>query len=316
MPRIQPQGPEVARRIRAAKMFEILPQLLLNSLIAGSIYALISSGFSLNYGLFRILNFAHGHFMMVGAYIFYLFIAELGFGLSLASLFTLGIAFLFSWCTLNVFVTPFLRYHFLLVLITTIAFGHMAEAIISMGFGVNVKSLSAGSLGESIVIGSVYVTPIQIIIIVSAMLLLFALAATIHCSSLGRKIRALSINSHAAESLGINRSRVTSYAYLVSVILAFYAGIVVAYETNIQPTMGMAYTLKAFASMVLGGFGNIWGTVAGAYLLGFVENLSIGLDFGGYSIPASYKDAFAFMIMLLILLIKPEGLFQRKKRSV
>ena len=102
--------------------------------------------------------------------------------------------------------------------------------------------------------------------------------------------------------------------YTTSALLAAYAGVLVGYETNMQPTMGSAYTIKAFAAMVLGGLGNLWGTVLGSYLLGLVENLSIGLDFGGYSIPAGYKDAFAFMIILCVLLFRPQGLFTRHKR--
>ena len=98
-------------------------------------------------------------------------------------------------------------------------------------------------------------------------------------------------------------------------MLASLAGVLVGYETNMQPTMGTAYTVKAFAAMILGGLGNFWGTIISSYVLGLVENLSIGLDFGGYSIPAGYKDAFAFMIILLVLLFKPEGIFSKKRRK-
>lgn len=97
-------------------------------------------------------------------------------------------------------------------------------------------------------------------------------------------------------------------------LIAAYAGILIGYEMNLQPTMGNAYTIKAFAAMILGGLGNIWGTIAGSYILGLVENLSIGLEFGGYSIPAGYKDAFAFAVILLVLLFKPLGLFNSEAR--
>jgi len=95
----------------------------------------------------------------------------------------------------------------------------------------------------------------------------------------------------------------------VSAILAGYAGVLVGYETNIQPTMGGTYSIKAFAAMILGGLGNMWGTVAAAFLLGLIENLSVGIDLGGYSLPAGYKDAFAFLIILVVLLCRPQGLF-------
>jgi branched-chain amino acid transport system permease protein len=103
--------------------------------------------------------------------------------------------------------------------------------------------------------------------------------------------------------------------FIVSVLLAAYAGILVGYETNIQPTMGGSYSIKSFAAMLLGGLGSIWGTILGALILGLVENLSIGLDFGGYSLPAGYKDAFAFVIILLVLLVRPQGLLGTKARS-
>jgi branched-chain amino acid transport system permease protein len=103
--------------------------------------------------------------------------------------------------------------------------------------------------------------------------------------------------------------------FIVGTALAAYAGILVGYETNLQPTMGSSYTIKAFAAMILGGLGSMWGAVAGSYILGLVENLAIGLDFGGYSLPAGYKDAFAFVIILGILLVRPQGLFGVRARS-
>ena len=79
--------------------------------------------------------------------------------------------------------------------------------------------------------------------------------------------------------------------------------------------MGTPYTIKAFAALLLGGLGNFWGTIVGSYALGLIENLSIGLEFGEYSLPAGYKDAFAFMIILVVLIFKPEGIFSKRKRS-
>ena len=294
---------------------EILPQLLVNSLIAGSIYALASSGLSLTYGLLKILNFAHGHIMMVGVYTFYLFSVMLGFGLLGSAGLTILVTIVLSFLFLKVFILPFSRLSFILTLVTTLALSNILEAGVSMGFGVNVKSLSPGTAAQSIEWNGIYITPIQILIIGSAIVLLSILAFVIHSSSFGRKIRALSEEPHGAESLGISKNKTSFLVFTIGTLLAAYAGILVGFETNMQPTMGTAYTIKAFAAMILGGLGNMWGTVIGSFILGLVENLSIGLDFGGYSIPAGYKDAFAFMIILLVLLCKPEGLFSKKKRT-
>jgi len=294
---------------------DILPQLLVNALIAGSIYALASAGLSLTYGLLKILNFAHGHLMMVGAYAFFLVNVQHGFGLVTSAILTFAIMALISVITLLVFIMPFTKYSFFLAFVTTLALSTMLESIVSMYFGVNVKTLAAGMRISSMEFYGVYITPIQIVIIVSAIVLLSLLAFVIHSTSIGRRIRAISEYSQGAQSIGISKTKITFGVFTLAVFLAAYAGILVGYETNMQPTMGHAYTIKAFAAMVLGGLGNIWGTIAGSYILGLVENLSIGLDFGPYSIPAGYKDAFAFFIILLVLLFKPKGLFNTRSRE-
>ena len=295
---------------------EILPQLLVNALITGSIYALASSGLSLTYGLLRILNFAHGHMMMVGAYLFFFWSVDRELGLPVSGLATFACMLSVAWLSLKIFVLPFTRYSLLLAFVTTLSLATIFESAISMIFGVNVNSLSTGADPGSMELWGVYITPSQILIIASALILLFVLAFVVHLTPVGRKIRALSEHKFAAESLGIDNGTVSFVVFLAGALLAAYAGILVGYETNMQPTMGNAYTIKAFAAMILGGLGNIWGTVAGSYLLGLVENLGIGLDFGGYSLPAGYKDAFAFMIILVVLLFRPMGLFNRQNRKI
>lgn len=290
---------------------EILPQLLINALITGSIYALASSGLSLTYGLLRILNFAHGHLMMVGVYMFYLANVDLEYGLLGSALFTVATTTLLAVLTLRVFILPFSRLSFMLTLVTTLALSNILESLVSMGFGVNVKALASAYSSNSLEFHGVYITKIQLLIVASALALLTLVAFFIHCSSTGRRVRALSEDPSGAQSLGISRAKTSYGVYIVASLLAAYAGVLVGYETNIQPTMGTSYTIKAFAAMVLGGLGNIWGTILGSYLLGLVENLSIGLDFGGYSVPAGYKDAFAFVIILLVLLCRPEGLLKK-----
>lgn len=294
---------------------DILPQLLMNSLITGSIYALVASGLALGYGLLRILNFAHGHIMMVGAYAFYFFFVEQEFGLFWSFLCTMAVAAGLGLFTLQAFVLPFTRYSNLLPLVTTLALSAILEATISLGFGVNVKSIPVDG-SSSLEFYGVYVTPVQLFIIASALVLLAVLAYVVHLTGIGRTIRALREHPYAAQSLGISDTNVNRAVFVLSACLAAYAGILVGIETNIQPTMGNSYTMKAFATMILGGLGNIWGTVIGAYLLGFLENLSIGLDFGGFSLPAGYRDAFAYMIILLVLLVRPGGLFGAKARTV
>ena len=293
-------------------LVDILPQLLVNSLIAGSIYALASAGLSLTYGVLRILNFAHGHLMMAGAYAFYYAHVEKGLGVFPAAVVAALCTIILAALSYLIFILPFVRFSSYLPLITTLSLSTLIESAVSILFGVNVKSLST-NLESSYEIYGTYITPTQIIIVTSAVSILVVLAWVVHKTSWGRKIRALAEHGSAAQAVGIS-SRANGIVFVVGALLAAYAGVMVGFETNLQPTMGNSYTIKAFAAMILGGLGNIWGTIAGAFILGLVENFSIGLDFWGYSVPAGYKDAFAFLVILGVLLFKPSGLFGTRTR--
>jgi len=308
--------------------------------------------------------------MMTGAYLFYLFYILIGWGLPLSGIATAVCVALLGAVSLEIFVLPFTRYSFILSFVTTLALSPILESCVSMIFGVNVKSLTIGMEISSIEIWGVYITPVQIVIIASALVLLLVLALVVHLTPMGRRIRALSEHDYAAMGLGISKQRISYGVFVIATLLAAFAGILVGFETNMQPTMGGTYTIKAFAAMVLGGLGSIWGTVAGSYILGLIENLSIGLELGDFvyisvgsiwfaaallslvrwrrggmpellrpwrwlaglfaasaaalvlgslysetSIPAGYKDAFAFMIILVVLLFRPEGLFRSVQRT-
>ena len=295
-------------------MLDILPQLLINALITGSIYALASAGLALTYGVLRVLNFAHGHIMMTGAYIFYFFNVQQQIPVAessiLASLGVTGLGAL----VMAIFILPFSRGNSLLPLVTTIALGSILESLVSMQFGVSVRALPLSDAGESLEIAGVFITPLQLVIIASAVAIFALLGFLVHSTPLGRAMRALAEHPQASQSLGISRASVVFGVFTVSMLLGAYAGVLVGYETNLQPTMGGSYSLKAFAAMILGGLGNMWGTVVGAFILGLVENLSVGLDFGDYSLPAGYKDAFAYVVILCVLLFRPQGLFGSRER--
>jgi branched-chain amino acid transport system permease protein len=294
---------------------DIAPQLLVNALITGSIYALVAVGFSLTYGILKILNFAHGHLMMTGAYLFYFFSVDLALGLPVAALTTTASIALLALVTLVIFIAPFERYSQMLPLVTTLALATILESVVAMVFGVNVKSLDGGAAAESLEIGSVFITKLQIGIIASALMLLTGIAGLMHSTSFGRQVRALSERFVAAQALAIRAPRVKLIVFVLGTVLSMYAGIMVGYETNLQPTMGHGYTMKALAAMILGGLGNLWGTIVGCYVLGIVENFGVGLDFGEYSLPAGYKDAFAYLIILFVLLVRPEGLLSFRRRA-
>ena len=295
---------------------ELLPQILVNALITGSLYALIAVGFSLTYGVLKILNFSHCHLMMAGAYLFYFFFAELEFGLVLSALCSATASIILASIVFFLFIRPFEGRSILLPLVSTLGCATILESLVAIFFGVNVKSLSAGWLSESIEIGSIFVTPLQLLIISTAIIISVVLAIILQFTPFGRQVRAVSERATAAESIGITPVRVRFTVFSAAVLLTILGGILVGFESNLTPTMGQSFILKAVAASVLGGLGNVWGTLAGSFILGFIENIAVGIDIGGFSLPASYKDSFAFFVILFVLLLRPNGIFSMRRRSV
>ena len=243
-------------------------------------------------------------------------ISDLGFALPTAVVLTSAGMLILAALTLSCFVRPFLSHSALLPFVTTLALATMLESGVSMIFGVNVRSFAISGAVTSYEIAGIFITPVQLGIIASAVVILSLLAVTIHCTGFGRQIRAISEAPWAAATLGVNLRAVQFWGFAVASVLAALGGVMAGVETNIQPTMGGVYTIKIFAAMTLGGLGNVWGTVLGSYILGLVENLAVGVEIGGVSIPSGYKDAFAFMVILVVLLVRPQGLFSSARREV
>lgn len=296
-------------------MVHILPQLLVNALITGSIYAIAATGLVLTFGVLRVVNFAHGHLMMAGAYLFLFFHVHSGLPLPSAAACTLGAMAVCGALSLFFFILPFARSQSLLPLVATITLGTILEALVSLAFGVQVQSLPSPFEQPSYEWHGVFFTPLEVLIVISTLSIFAVLGFVVHRTPLGRLMRAVAEHPRAAESLGVSTPAVIRTAFIISTLLGAYAGVLVGCETNLAPTMGSAYTIKALAAMVLGGLGNVWGAVTGAYILGLIENLSLGVEIGGYALPAGYKDAFAFLIILGILLVKPSGLFSSRTRA-
>jgi len=294
---------------------DLVPQLFVNALITASIYALVAAGFSLTYSVLKILNFAHGHLMLAGAYLFYLFSVELQLGVAAALLAAAMGTMVLAAAALVIFITPFERCSRTLPIITTLALATIIESTLSMAFGVDVKSFAGGASVDSIEIGSAFITPFQIALIVSAFSIISAAAYVLHATSFGRQVRAVSENFPSAQALSLKAPRIKLAVFLIGALFSMFAGIMIGSETHLQPAMGHGFTMKALAAMILGGLGNLWGAIAGCCVLGFVETFGIGLDFGAYSIPAGYKDAVAYLIILIVLLVRPEGLVSFRRRT-
>jgi branched-chain amino acid transport system permease protein len=292
-------------------------QQLINGLALGSILALIALGYTMVYGILRFINFAHGDIFMLGAFAgFYLTpkIAVIFPTPSIGSgLVVMGIAM--AICAVTGIVIEKLAYRplrrspKLTVLITAIGVSLFLEYTGQLVFGAAPKSFPALIPVYAIThAGGLSVTSNQIVVLVVTLVLLVALRFIVQKTKIGMAMRALAFNPEAAALMGINTDVVISFAFGLGSALAAAAGILFAVNyPAIDPLMGILPGLKAFVAAVLGGIGNLPGAALGGLIIGVTETLVAGY------ISSTYRDAIAFGILILILLIKPSGLLGKKE---
>lgn len=287
----------------------VLAQLTINSLISGSIYALMAAGFSLMYSTQRFLNIAHGTTYLVGAFMAYA-AAQL-WGLPLWVAFIVGI---FSSVVLGIATNRFVfeplqkqKEKDNALLMASFGVFLLVEAAVLMIFGSDVKTFGLPVKQGMSLLGAT-VTPLQLIIIAMAPLVFFSLWLFLKTRT-GTALRATADNETIAKTMGINVRLIMYLTTGLGSALAALAGIMVGLEQNITHSMGLAAVLKSFAAAIIGGIGNVPAALLGGYLLGFAEN------FGIWYLPSGYKDAIAFGILILFLLFRPQGFFGNKKRE-
>ena len=284
---------------------DIFFQLLMNSIIAGGIYTLVAIGYTMVYGVLKFINFAHGDLAMVGAYLTYFLIQHVG----LPILPSIGIAII-SVAALGILIEkiaykPLRDAARLAPLITAIAVSIFLQSAVMLLFGARTKTLGLVTAKGQMFLGA-YITPIQITIIVTSILLMILLNLYLKHAKLGKAMRATSDEMTIASVVGIQVDRVISYVFGIGSALAAVAGILIAFETNLTPTMGFVLGIKAFAAAVVGGIGSVRGAMVGGFIIGFAEN------FGIWYIPTGYKNSVAFVILVLVLLLRPSGIFGMK----
>ena len=287
----------------------IIVQLFANGLIAGAIYSLIALGFSLIYSTCNFVDFAHGATVSFGAYFLYFFFSTLGLNFWLAVVLTILATAIFG-LLLNIIVFKELRRRKasnLILLMASFALLIIFESLILVFFGADVKTIGFIPVAEGLQILGAIITPLQIVIIVVSLLLLVIFFFFIKKSKIGKAMRAVSDNKDVAEIVGISAERIYNWSFVIGSAIAGIAGILVGLEQNLEPTMGTDLMIKGFTAAVIGGIGSPVGAVLGAYLLGFAEN------FGIWYLPSGYKDAIAFVVLFIFLLLRPQGILGKKK---
>ena len=286
----------------------IFTQLLANSLIAGSIYALVAAGFSLIYKTNKFFHFAHGSVVTFSGYMFYVTFSCLDIGFLFSSLFALIVSALLGLCFYECVYLPVQKRGAskAILLIVSVALMIMMENLILLFFGANVKIIKIVS-SESINFLGAIITPLQIIIFFVSILLLIMLYYVINKTKIGRNLRAVSDSKELSNIVGINSRKVIDFSFLLGSIIAGVGGILIGLEQNLTHSMGMMLGVKGFTGAIIGGISSVPASILGSYVLGVAEN------FGTWYLPSGYKDAISFFLLFLFLLIRPEGLFSKKK---
>ncbi|HKC49612.1 MAG TPA: branched-chain amino acid ABC transporter permease [Myxococcota bacterium] len=291
---------------------ENLLQQLLNGVTWGSIYALIALGYTMVYGVLRLINFAHGEVYMMGAMSGYYTAHWLGFagapsltGLVVVLVASMAVCGLLGALIERVAYRPLRGAGRLAPLITAIGVSLLLQNAGQLVFGADPKFFPPLLRAQEVFrAGEVAISNIQLTVLVTALLLMGALEYIVQRTRFGRAMRAVSYDAPAAALMGVPVDRVIAGTFVLGSMLAAAAGILVGLSNpKIDPLMGLMPGLKAFVAAVLGGIGSVPGAMVGGLLLGVIETLVTGY------LSSTYRDAIAFVILVVILLYRPTGLF-------
>ena len=292
-------------------MLSIFNQLLANGLIAGAIYALVAVGFSLIYSTCRFVHFAHGAVIAFSAYILYFFFSLLGLNFGFSVILTIIFASFLGWL-INIIVYKQLQKRkasSVILLIASFALLILLECLILLFFGAEVKTIGYIKVAKGIEFWGAIITPLQIFIIITSLVLFVLLFLLMKKSKIGKAMRAIADNKNAAEIVGISAKKIYSWSFIIGSAIAGVAAILIGLEQNLEPTMGTNLIIKGFTGAIIGGIGSVPGAILGSFLLGIVEN------FGIWFLPSGYKDAIAFVILFIFLLFRPQGILGIKNNQ-
>jgi branched-chain amino acid transport system permease protein len=289
---------------------ETFLQQLINGVSLGAIYALIALGYTMVYGVLRLINFAHGDVYMLGAFAGYFLANALNLDANPSIVGAIGVTIgAMAACALIGIVIerfayrPVRQHSRLTSLITAIGVSLLLEYGGQVVFGATPRFFPQMIRSEIYSLGGVQITNQNLLIIIVAVVLMFALEYIVHRTRIGKAMRATSFNLSVAKLMGINTDLVIAFTFALGSALAAVGGVMVALAIpRIDPLMGLMTGLKAFVAAVLGGIGNIPGAMIGGVLIGLMETWI------GATAYSTYRDAVAFGVLILILLFRPAGI--------
>ena len=285
-------------------------QQLINGVSLGSIYALIALGYTMIYGIIKLINFAHGDIYMLGAYFGFFAITQLGWSFIPSILFAMAGAAVAGIIIERIAYRPMRNAPRIAILITAIGVSFLLEYGMILFVSPQPRTFPAVFTPTVYHMGPLVANSQQLVILISAIILMVTLSYIVNSTKAGKAMRAVSFDADAARLMGINIDKVISMTFALGSALAAAGGVLVGvYYNSIDPLMGMMPGLKAFVAAVLGGIGIIPGAMMGGIILGIVEAMVSGF------LSSTFRDAAAFGIFILILLYKPAGLLGKNIRE-
>jgi len=297
---------------------DVLLQQIINGLVLGSVYALVALGYTMVYGIINLINFAHGEVLMVGALVSWTVVTALAdsglpgwLKLLLSLIVAVVVCAALNYVIEKVAYRPLRNAPRLAPLITAMGMSLLLQTLAMIIWKPNYKPYPILLPSEPFHIGGAVINTTQILILVATAVTLVGLMWLVNRTKLGRAMRATAENPRVAALMGVKPDMVISATFIIGAALAALAGVMYAANYgSVQHTMGFLPGLKAFTAAVFGGIGNLAGAVVGGVLLGLIEALGagyIGALTGGV-LGSHYQDIFAFIVLILVLTVRPQGL--------
>lgn len=285
-------------------------QQLINGLSLGSIYALLALGYTMVYGIIKLINFAHGEVYMLGAFIGYYVINTFQFGLFGTLLTSMVLGAIIGMLIEFFAYRPLRKSTRIAALITAIGVSFLIQSVTIYFIGADTRPFPQIIDNTTYTLGELSISKIELLIIFISIVLMLVLQFIVKKTKMGRGMRAVSVDPAAAQLMGINVNHTISFTFAIGSALAAAGGVLIGlYYNSIDPMMGVAPGLKAFIAAVFGGIGIIPGAALGGFMIGIIETLVSALGF------TAYRDAVVYGILIIILLVKPTGLLGKNTKE-
>ena len=278
---------------------------IINGLIIGSTYVLVASGLTLIFGILDVVNLAHGEVYMIGAFVAFTAVSMMGLNFWFALPISMIVVAVLGILMEKMFFKPLRDKPHINSMIVSIAVSVLLSNIAMLIWGSDPQLLKTEMAGQTLRFLGAAITVQRLIVIIVGAILLIALNLFIEKTTIGKTMRATAQDRDASALMGINIDRVFTLTFAIGCALAAAAGTLIAPVFLVFPTMGATSFVKGFTVVILGGLGNVMGAIYAGLLLGLVESL------GAVYISTAYKDAFSFIILILFLLFRPNGIMGR-----